>query len=189
MMGRTLTLSLAICFLSAAAISQPAPYPDPKEYIFAVKNAYIDSNQHVHIVQTDGTQIEPAPEPDQVGSSSASIASDNVTVGWLASSMCCRYHKSPADDLLSPFPKRLIIYRQGQIVHKFGVGEDEMISRWHFLSDGKEAALCAQDVLLNWVVDRCERVEIDSGPKDNVLETWDGRSGKPMPDWVKENKQ
>ncbi len=136
----------------------------------SIAKAYVDDKGRVHIVTSDGADIKPPQEEDQVGSVSVSIADDKETVGWLAQfPNCCTSY---------PIALTLVIWRSGRIVHRFGNGM--MIGKWHFVAGGKQAAFHT-DTVHGDFAPHYELRDLQTGRK---VAKWDGPLTDQAPSWA-----
>jgi hypothetical protein len=125
----------------------------------------------LHIVLTNGTEIQPTSEKEQVGSSSAMISLDNGAVGWLVDSdFCCTSY---------PIQLTLVVYRPGKTLQRF-TGDGRAIFQWQFIGGGKQVAFY-QDFLHGTPGQHYELRDVDTG---RLVASWDGEITAKAPGWV-----
>jgi hypothetical protein len=148
---------------------------------FAAKNAAaksittidIDSEGRVHIVQSDGQEVVPPKEKDQVSVASARLAGNKLEAGWLVEfANCCTSY---------PIPLTLIIYRPGKPLERFGNGM--MIADWHFEAGGKQVAFSTNTVHGDLV----PQYELRDTSTGRLLDKWDGKLTQEAPAWTNRN--
>jgi len=101
---------------------------------FAAQDTYrradVDQQGQLRIVTSEGREIVPRKDKDQVGFDKAAISVDRRAVGWLALyPNCCTSY---------PIPLKLVIYVNGRQRMFTGVGLP--VWRWAFSEDGKRVA-------------------------------------------------
>jgi hypothetical protein len=107
---------------------------------FAAQEMYlraeIDQQGQLRIVTSQGREIVPDKEQDQVGFDQAAISADRRAVGWLALfPNCCTTY---------PIPLKLVIYVNGRQQTFSGIGVP--VWRWAFSEDGKRVAFQQETV-------------------------------------------
>jgi hypothetical protein len=135
----------------------------------------IDSRGRIHIIDSAGKEAVPPFDNDQVDCSSAKIAEDRHTVGWLAEyPNCCTSY---------PLPLALVIYRDGAILRQIAPGQS--IWDWQFLRQGSRVAF--------WIGpthgDFIPHFELHDARSGKLLAQWDGHVDQKHPAWVEGLKE
>lgn len=153
-----------IVFLSAANASA-----DEQEMYLGTEN---DPSGRLWIVTTEGREIIPDKEEDQVGFDNAAISADRRSVGWLALfPNCCASY---------PIPLKLVVYVNCRR-HAF-TGNELPIWKWAFSKDGEMVAFRQEPVHGGFAV-HYELREILTGRMVAEYDSYADKSGK-APTWV-----
>lgn len=159
--------------LSIAAIYVPCA-PIPNEFC---------RDSRIHVGLSDGSEVQPPPEKDQVGISQASISKDRTAAAWLVDyDNCCTSY---------PLSLRLVAYRVGKpLLRLEGRGIGAMFG-WSFLNGGSQVAFW-QSLPHGDDAPHFELHDVQSG---RLLAQWDSppdddtdnksSSDKKEPAWVK----
>jgi hypothetical protein len=125
-----------------------------------------------HIILSDGKEVQPTTQKDQVDCSDPFISEDNRTAGWLVEDdYCCASY---------PIALGLMVYRPGKPLRGFQ-GDGRTIFIWHFVAGGKQVAFY-QDFLHGNSWAHYELRDIETG---HLLGKWDGDKTSKTPAWVK----
>ncbi|HXY02991.1 MAG TPA: hypothetical protein VEI49_05395 [Terriglobales bacterium] len=163
-------IRFAVALVVSAVLSAYSPAAEPTSKNDDVVRVDIDSAGKIHIFDSAGHETMPPPDKDQVSCSSAKIAEDKHTVGWLG--------EYPNDSNSYPLPLALVIYRGGKVIHEFGPGQS--IWDWQFLKAGAEVAFWIGPTHGDFVP-HFELHDVRSG---KVLAQWDGHIDQKHPAWV-----
>ena len=129
----------------------------------------MDEAGHIHIVRSNGHEIQIAGEKDQVSADPPVIAPDRRTLGWLVEMPnCCTSY---------PIPTTLIVYRSDRIIHR--INDGMMIYKWAFLDRGRRIAVSSGTV---HGMTRIHLTLYDS-QTGRAIGTWDGDAGEVPPSW------
>jgi hypothetical protein len=175
MMYMRRALLFATVLFAASATAQQAP--DQAE---RYESARVDGAGQLHIVTSDGREILPPKEGDQVGfDEKVSISPDRKAVAWtpLFPNCCTSY----------PIPHYLVLYSGGKSIKLDGSGLP--VWQWRFLAGGTQIAFEQETVHGGWGV-HYELHEVGSGkllaeydPHVNSNEQVDDKESD-RPDWV-----
>jgi hypothetical protein len=166
-MQRTIKPSiLAMAIIASLAMSTYSRAAEPSPIL----KVNIDPAGKIHILDSAGHETTPPQDKDQVSCSSAKIAEDKHTVGWVG-------EYSNADNSY-PLPLALVIYRDGSVIREIEPGQS--IWDWHFLKSGAEVAF--------WVGpthgDFIPHFELHDVRSGRLLAQWDGHVDQKHPTWV-----
>jgi hypothetical protein len=124
------TLWALVC--AAVLVTARAGFAAQEMYL----GAEIDQQGQLHIVTSQGREIVPDKEEDQVGFDKAAISADRRAVGWLALfPNCCTSY---------PIPLKLVIHVNGRQQTFSGIGLP--VWRWAFSEDGNQVAFQQETV-------------------------------------------
>ena len=130
----------------------------------------IDTDGQVHIVHSDGQDVLPTKEKDQVSVASAVVAENRLAAGWLVEyENCCTSY---------PIPMTLVLYRPGKPLLRIGNGM--MISDWHFDAGGKQVAFSTTTVH----GDLAPHYELRDTQTGRLIAKWDGHLNRKSPAWA-----
>lgn len=170
---RILTLLMAVAALCSFAHGADSSM---------VARAHADKGGLVHIVRTDGKDVQVHAEKGQVGVDSIQVAPDKATVGWLVSKQapCCVSY---------PLPMELVVWRAGKVVRRIDTGRPAW--SWIFLDGGRKVAYRASFPHGGWsgesvLVDVATGKTLGSWdhPVDANGNDTDDNTGEP--DWAKQ---
>lgn len=100
------------------------------------QRVWIDQAAALHIVTTDGRDIVPQRDAEQVGIDKVVISSDGLAVGWVATyPNCCTSY---------PIPLKLLVYANGELRTFTGTGLP--IWQWQFQASNKHVAFRQETV-------------------------------------------
>jgi len=135
-MFTTLKPAVAVGVLLLAAVFSTRAQPPSAQSRKSVARAYIGSKGAVHVVLTNGKNIEIPQQKDEVNSSSLAVAEDGQSAGWVVNfKNCCTSY---------PIPLMLIIYRLDRPILKLGGGMP--VWHWKFRKGGKQVAFYTNTV-------------------------------------------
>lgn len=137
-----------------------------------VSKAYLDSRNEVHILYSNGEQIQPPRETGQVSCESLKVADDNQTVGWLVD--------FENDATSYPVPLDLLVFRGKRVLQRLG-GDLAAIEDWRFLERGKQVALVTNTVHGGGHA----HYELRDTEKGTLLAKWDGTLNQRSPAWTR----
>ena len=142
-------------------------------YTLCAESAEFCAHPTLHIIQRDGSKVDPPAEKEQVGVSSVRISRDNQAVGWLVDSdFCCASY---------PLQFLLVVYRPGKPLRRFR-GDGRAIFGWHFVAGGRQVAFYQSfphgDLMTHY--------ELRDVATERLLDTWDENSMGKVPAWVRE---
>jgi hypothetical protein len=137
----------------------------------AVSKAYLDSGS-VHILYTDGEQIQPIAEKEQASCESLKVAEDNQTVGWLVD------FENPGTSY--PVPLDLVVFRNKKAIQRFG-GDLAPIEDWRFVERGKQVAFVTNALHGGGRA----HYELHDAGKGTLLAKWDGPLTGESPAWTR----
>jgi hypothetical protein len=140
-----------------------------------ISKVYLDSEQNIRIVYSDGKEFRPPREEDQVACESFAVAEDKQTAGWLVD--------YPSPNTTYPIPMTLVIYRSGKVIHKISNGF--VIGRWYFLQGGRQVAF-ATNTLHGDVAPYYELQDILT---KKTIDHWQGQVNEKSPEWAKRLSQ
>jgi hypothetical protein len=125
------------------------------------------------MILSDGTDVQPPAEKNQVGGSDPFVSQDRMAAGWLADfDNCCTSYPSSLN---------LVVYRPGKSSCKFE-GNVGTILRWHFVADGKYVAFF-QDFAHFASAPHYELRDVETC---RLLDKWDDDDTKKLPAWANE---
>lgn len=138
----------------------------------AIAVIYCTEGGSVHVIHSDGREIQPLKEKEQVGCKSPIISEDQRAVGWLvASDFCCTSY---------PISVKLVVYRLGKPLSRFS-GDGRAIFRWYFVAGGKQVAFY-QDFLHGTQAQHYELRDVETG---RLIDKWDGVLTPKAPKWTR----
>jgi hypothetical protein len=163
--GRSSCLGAAVLFGMSLCVSA-----EPRTtHLQTVKSAFTDSNGRVHVVTGKGREVILSKEKGQESVEPPVVADDNRTVGWLVNfPNCCTSY---------PIPMTIVLYRDGQILHR--VSNGRAIFRWQFWK-GSEQIAYFSDTLHGNLGPECTLVDVGTG---KTLEKWSRGDGT-LPPWA-----
>jgi len=138
-----------------------------------LSKAYIDDASRVHLVYSDGRQIQPPREKGQAGCESLKIADDGQTVGWLVD--------FDNAGLTYPIALSLVVFRDGKVPQHFGDLDVDVIEDWQFHAGGKQVAF----VTNAFHGGGRAHYELRDVEKGTLLAKWDGPLNQRSPDWTR----
>lgn len=138
----------------------------------SVSRAYLDSAQVIHVVYSDGEQLQPPPEKGQASCESPKVAEDKQTVGWLVD------YKN--DYISYPIPLTLIVFRGRKVLQRFG-GDLDPIEDWHFQAGGGQVAFVT-NALHGGGRAHYELRDVQNG---SLVAHWDGPLNQKAPAWTR----
>ena len=179
-MGWHTMVGLLVCALLPATVfgqartvgpAAGATSISPAATTITITSITVDEAGAVRLVRSDGKEVVPPKEPDQVGSSSPLLAGNKQAAGWLVDSAnCCTSY---------PISLKLIIYRPGRPLRRFG---SEMgIFDWCFVAGGRQVAFYTDTVHGNFAP-HFELRDVESG---RLLSQWDGHLTPRSPSWTR----
>ena len=137
------------------------------------RRAEIDQQGQLRIVTSQGREIVPRKDKDQVGFDKTAISADHRAVGWLGLyPNCCTSY---------PIPLKLEVYMNGQ-QHTF-TGSGLPVWRWAFSEDGKRVAF-EQETVHGGIGVHYELREISTGRLVSEYNSHPETPGEP-PAWVR----
>ena len=155
----------AVLFLSLATMSAQNTTTAAE-----IAKVDIDSARRVHVVDSSGHEASPPASKGQVSCSSAKIADDKHTAGWLAE------YENPNNSY--PLPLALVIFRNGAIVREIGIGQS--IWDWKFAKAGSEVAFWTGPTHGDFV----PHFELRDVRTGRLLAQWDGHLDQKHPGWI-----
>jgi len=155
--------------LLAAAFSIQAQ-PTSTQSRRSVARAYIGSKGTVHVVLSNGKDVEIPKQKDEVNSSSLAVAEDGQSAGWVVNfKNCCTSY---------PIPLMLIIYRPDRLILKLGGGMP--VWQWKFRKGGKQVAFYTNTVH----GDFAPHYELHGLPSGRLIEQRNGPRDEKSPSWM-----
>ncbi len=139
-----------------------------------IERTEIDANHVLAIYYSDGKKAQPPKQKDQVGVSSAAVAEDKQTVGYLV-----QYENSGTS---YPVPLSLVLYKSGKILQRFNNGRP--ISEWYFWSAGTDVAIHTTAV---HGAEGHHFALYDVG-NGRLIDEWTGLPNEKAPKWVHHTK-
>jgi hypothetical protein len=136
-----------------------------------ISRIYLDSSKNIRIVYSDGKELQPPKEEDQVSCDYFAVAEDKQTAGWLVD-----YQNSSTS---YPIPMTLVIYRSGKVIRKISNGF--VIGRWYFLDKGKQVAFYTNTVH----GDRAPYYELRDIQSNKAIDKWQGQLTEKSPQWAR----
>jgi hypothetical protein len=158
-------IAYLVCF---AADTTPAASSNGPTLISKI---YLDSLNNIRIVLSDGREVQPPKEEDQVSCESFAVAEDKQTVGWLVD------YQNPSTTYA--IPMTLVIYRSGNVIRRISNGF--VIGHWYFLDEGKRVAFYTNTVH----GDRAPYYELRDVQTDKAIDKWQGRPTEKSPEWAR----
>lgn len=136
-----------------------------------VTKVFSDPHGHVHVVDSDGNDVAPPLEKNQIDTTEEKIASDQQTVGWLV-------EFNVGDGTSYPIALSLVVYRDGKILHRFET--TMVIADWQFVEGGKQVAFYTNTLHGDFGA-HYELHDVSSG---HLLAQYNGHRGAKAPAWA-----
>jgi len=145
----------------------------------SISQAYADKSGSVKIVMSDGKTVLVPKEHGATGADNVRIAPDGRTVGWLAT-----WPNPEPDRSWEVLPSTLIIWRDGEIVHKFQT--DLTFYAWSFWKGSAQVAYRTGP--MHGPAPNYELHDIATGRLLQHFLDDDNADAAKLPEWVKELK-
>lgn len=136
-----------------------------------LSNAYLDSRSGVHILYSDGAQVQPRKEKGQASCESLKVAEDKETVGWLVD----------FENDGTSYALTLIVFRDKKVLQRFGDSEVDVIEDWQFRAGGKQVAFVTNALHGGGRA----HYELHDVEKGTLLAKWDGPLSERSPAWTR----
>jgi hypothetical protein len=159
-----------LCALCVLFLAFPSSFAQSTNSTFVTK-VYSDPGGRVHVVDSDGNNVTPPLEKNQIDTTEAKIAGDKETVGWLV--------EFNVDDGTSyPIALSLVVYRDGKILHRFET--TMVIAGWQFVEGGKQVAFYTTTLH----GDSGAHYELHDVTSGHLLAQYNGHRGSKAPGWA-----
>ena len=134
-----------------------------------IDSVYVDPADQVHLVYSNGQDVQMPKEKDQVSTQTPVIAPDHETVGWAVETPnCCTSY---------PIPTTLVIYRSGRVMQR--INDGMMVYKWQFLARGRQVAVSSGTVHGMEII----HLTLYDSRTGKQLKTWNGEDDEVPPTW------
>jgi hypothetical protein len=136
-----------------------------------LSDAYLDIRSSVHILYSDGAQVQPPKEKGQASCESLKVAEDKETVGWLVD----------FENDGTSYALTLIVFRDKKVLQRFGDSDVDVIEDWQFRAGGKQVAFVTNALHGGGRA----HYELHDVEKGTLLAKWDGPLSERSPAWTR----